>query len=121
MTRSAVFDHPNDAFATERDTSLDPQDWEAFRVDAHRGLDMMIDYLRDVRDRKVWQPAPAEVRAEFKAPMPRQGKPLGELLKTFETSMLPYATGNTHPLFMGWVHGGGTPVGMVAENARRGA
>ncbi len=82
---------------------------------------MMIDYLRDVRDRKVWQPAPAEVRAEFKAPMPRQGKPLGELLKTFETSMLPYATGNTHPLFRGWVHGGGTPVGMVAEMLARGA
>ncbi len=29
--------------------------------------------------------------------------------------ILPYATGNTHPGFMGWVHGGGTPVGMVAE------
>jgi aromatic-L-amino-acid/L-tryptophan decarboxylase len=115
LTRSAVFDHTNDVFATERETSLDPQDWEAFRADAHRGLDMMINYLRDVRDRKVWQPTPAEVRAEFKAPMPQQGKPLGDLLETFEKSMLPYATGNTHPLFMGWVHGGGTPVGMVAE------
>ena len=29
--------------------------------------------------------------------------------------ILPYATGNTHPLFMGWVQGAGTPVGMLAE------
>ena len=27
----------------------------------------------------------------------------------------PYATGNIHPGFMGWVHGGGTAVGMLAE------
>ena len=29
--------------------------------------------------------------------------------------ILPFATGNVHPGFMGWVHGGGTPVGMLAE------
>jgi glutamate/tyrosine decarboxylase-like PLP-dependent enzyme len=29
--------------------------------------------------------------------------------------MLPYSIGNAHPGFMGWVHGGGTPVGMLAE------
>jgi glutamate/tyrosine decarboxylase-like PLP-dependent enzyme len=27
----------------------------------------------------------------------------------------PYSTGNLHPRFMGWVHGGGNPVGMLAE------
>jgi glutamate/tyrosine decarboxylase-like PLP-dependent enzyme len=29
--------------------------------------------------------------------------------------IVPYSTGNAHPGFMGWVHGGGTPVGMLAE------
>ena len=29
--------------------------------------------------------------------------------------ILPYATGNTHPGFMGWVHGGGNVAGMLAE------
>jgi hypothetical protein len=28
--------------------------------------------------------------------------------------VLPFAAGNVHPGFMGWVHGGGTPVGMLA-------
>src|ERR1700752_1646145 len=29
--------------------------------------------------------------------------------------VLPYATGNVHPGFMGWVHGGGNPAGMLGE------
>ena len=29
--------------------------------------------------------------------------------------VLPYTVGNVHPGFMGWVHGGGTAVGMLAE------
>jgi glutamate/tyrosine decarboxylase-like PLP-dependent enzyme len=29
--------------------------------------------------------------------------------------VLPYSVGNLHPGFMGWVHGGGTAVGMLAE------
>ncbi|TXT38945.1 MAG: aromatic-L-amino-acid decarboxylase [Comamonadaceae bacterium] len=31
------------------------------------------------------------------------------------TQVLPYSGGNSHPGFMGWVQGGGTPVGMLAE------
>jgi glutamate/tyrosine decarboxylase-like PLP-dependent enzyme len=33
----------------------------------------------------------------------------------FRRLVEPYATGNVHPGFMGWVHGGGTAVGMLAE------
>lgn len=98
---------------SERD--LDPENWDAFAVEAHRGLDLMIDYLRRVRERKVWQPAPDHVRARFHTALPQQGKPLSELIGEFEQFMLPYGNGNLHPLFMGWVHGAGTPVGMVAE------
>ena len=40
---------------------------------------------------------------------------LDEVLADFSSLIRPYATGNLHPLFMGWVHGAGTPVGMIAE------
>ena len=40
---------------------------------------------------------------------------LGEVYGEFSELIAPYATGNVHPGFMGWVHGGGTPVGMLAE------
>ena len=36
-------------------------------------------------------------------------------MSEFMRDVLPFATGNVHPGFMGWVHGGGTPVGMLAE------
>ena len=29
--------------------------------------------------------------------------------------VLPYGTGNVHPNFMGWIHGGGTPAGILVE------
>lgn len=96
-------------------TRLDPADWEDFRARAHAALDSMIDYQRDIRARKVWTAPPPDVRAKFRAPLPRHETPLGSALAEFETSIKPYATGNQHPAFMAYVHGAGTPFGMVAE------
>ena len=96
-------------------TSLDPQDWSAFRALAHRMLDQTIDSIVDVRERPVWQPAPDGVRAQLKADVPRGATDLGDVCREFSDVIAPYATGNVHPGFMGWVHGGGTAVGMLAE------
>ena len=41
--------------------------------------------------------------------------PAGAMLADVRTDIEPYVTGNRHPLFMGWVHGAGTPVGMLGE------
>ena len=69
----------------------------------------------DIRDRPVWQPAPEEVRARFRGDLPEAPSDLAAVHAEFMRDILPYATGNVHPGFMGWVHGGGTPVGMLAE------
>ncbi|MCK1734294.1 aspartate aminotransferase family protein [Bradyrhizobium sp. 138] len=95
--------------------SLDPQDWSAFRALAHRMLDETIDRIANVRSRPVWQPIPDGVRAAFKADVPREASDLAEVYREFAEHVAPYATGNVHPGFMGWVHGGGTAVGMLAE------
>jgi aromatic-L-amino-acid decarboxylase len=97
------------------DPTLDPADWPAFRAQAHRMLDDMLDYVRDIRDRPVWQPAPDEVRARFRSEIPEAPSDLATVHADFLRDVLPYAAGNVHPGFMGWVHGGGTPVGMLAE------
>lgn len=97
------------------DASLDPQDWVALRQQGHRMLDDMLDYLQNIRQRPVWQPIPPEVREAFREPLPRQPVSLAQAHDKFMTQVLPYAAGNTHPGFMGWVQGGGTPVGMLAE------
>lgn len=94
---------------------LDPDDWEEFRAQSHKALDGMIDYLRDVRKRPVWRQAPQEAKERFRRALPLEGRAFSEALNDFERFIKPYATGNTHPLFMGWVHGAGTPVGMIAD------
>ncbi|WP_027548406.1 aspartate aminotransferase family protein [Bradyrhizobium sp. WSM2254] len=101
--------------AAATDTSLDPQDWNAFRALAHRMLDETIDGIVNIRARPVWQPIPDDVRAAFKADVPREASDLADVYREFAEHVAPYATGNVHPGFMGWVHGGGTAVGMLAE------
>lgn len=96
-------------------TSLDPQDWSEFRALAHRMLDETIDGIANVRARPVWRPIPEDVRAAFRADLPREASGLAEVYREFAEHVAPYATGNVHPGFMGWVHGGGTAVGMLAE------
>ncbi|WP_340121034.1 aspartate aminotransferase family protein [Methylobacter svalbardensis] len=99
---------------TSEDT-LDPSDWNAFRLQGHRMLDDMVDYLEHLRNQPVWQPMPQEVRHSFQQPLDDGQHDLGKAHATFMKDVLPYALGNVHPGFMGWVHGGGTPVGMLAE------
>ncbi|MFK4506150.1 aspartate aminotransferase family protein [Bradyrhizobium daqingense] len=96
-------------------SSLDPQDWSEFRALAHRMLDEAIDGIAHVRAHPVWQPIPDEVRAALKADVPREASDLADVHREFAQYIAPYATGNVHPGFMGWVHGGGTAVGMLAE------
>lgn len=78
-------------------------------------LDDMFDYLQGIRQRPVWQPVPDQARAAFRSPLPAQGSDLADVHQQFMDNILPYAIGNTHPGFFGWVHGGGTAAGMLAE------
>lgn len=95
--------------------TLDPTDWEAFRRDAHAMLDDAIDHVRDLADGPAWRPMPADVRAAFAAPLPHEPRALADVHAEFRAHVLPYGSGNAHPRFVGWVQGGGTPVGMIAE------
>ena len=95
--------------------TLDPKDWDDIRALGHRMLDDMIDYAANIRERPVWQPIPDRVRARFEVELPRAASDLGDVYRQFTDFIVPYATGNVHPGFMGWVHGGGTAVGMLAE------
>jgi aromatic-L-amino-acid/L-tryptophan decarboxylase len=113
-----LHDFPTDDLrqtVTQDRLDLDPVDWEAFRVLGHQMLDDMVDHLRDLRTGPVWRPLPDETRAVLRGPLAAEGAEPATVYERFRETILPYATGNTHPRFMGWVHGGGTPLGMLAE------
>lgn len=78
-------------------------------------LDDMLDYVSQIRQRPVWQPTPEEVEQFFTSSLPVAPQSLQATHASFMQNVVPYAIGNSHPGFMGWVHGGGSVVGMLAE------
>jgi aromatic-L-amino-acid decarboxylase len=100
---------------SEISETLDPKDWDDIRALGHRMLDDMFDHIATIRERPVWQPIPDAAREQFREKLPRQPSELGDVYRIFSNFIAPYATGNLHPGFMGWVHGGGSAVGMLAE------
>ncbi len=95
--------------------SLDPADWRSLRALGHTMLDDLFDDLEAVGDGPVWRPMPDEVRAAWHEPMPRNCTDLEDVYAEYRRLVAPYGVGNRHPRFFGWVHGGGTAIGMLAE------
>jgi glutamate/tyrosine decarboxylase-like PLP-dependent enzyme len=95
--------------------SLDPADFNELRALGHRMIDDMFDHLAGLRAAQVWQQQPATLRAAWQAKLPRGAGSAEAAYATFRAAVLPYSVGNLHPRFMGWVHGAGTAVGMLAE------
>lgn len=104
---------PTEAKAEER--SLDPEDWNSFRDLAHRMLDTALDHMQSVRDRPVWTPMPDAAKADLAEAPPMDAQGTEKVCEDFANLVLPYSTGNTHPRFFGWVHGSGTPGGVISE------
>ena len=97
------------------DATLDPEDWKELRALGHQILDDMFDHLEGIRARPVWQQMPDAARDSLRAPLPRGSGSLADAYGSLQENVIPYTVGNPHPGFMGWVHGAGTPVGIVAE------
>jgi aromatic-L-amino-acid decarboxylase len=95
--------------------SLDPDDWSDLRAQGHRMLDDMFDNLATVAERPLWQAPTSDQRARYRAELPRGPGRLEDAHAQFMADVAPYGSGNRHPGFMGWVQGGGTAVGMLAE------
>jgi glutamate/tyrosine decarboxylase-like PLP-dependent enzyme len=104
-----------DGLRINSSATLDPRDWAGLKADGHKMLDDMFDYLENIRQRPVWKPTPDKTRARFRAALPRSANDLAIVHDEFMQHVLPFTTGNTHPAFMGWVHGGGSAVGMLAD------
>ncbi len=95
--------------------SLDPVDWSSLRALGHRMLDDMFDTLEGVASAPVWQKMPDTVRASWHSKLPHAPAAPSDIYADFQHLIAPYAVGNRHPQFLGWVHGGGTAIGMMAE------
>jgi aromatic-L-amino-acid/L-tryptophan decarboxylase len=104
-----------DLNTTVTEETIDPSNWNELRATGHRMLDDMIDYIQQSGERKVWQPVPADVKLALDVTAPNEESSLNEIYESFQQNVLPYALGNTHPRFWGWVCGNGSATGMLAD------
>jgi len=97
------------------ETGLDPENWNDIRALGHMMVDDMIDYLKNVGERKIWTPIPQPVKDGFNRPIPHQPSDVFQVYKEFKENVLPYPGGNIHPKHFAWVQGTGTAMGALAD------
>ena len=91
-------------------------DLEEFRRAGHELVDAVADHLEELPERPVWQPLPDDLRAELLAlPLPAGPSGLGPLAGTMARDVLPFAMGNGHPAFFGWVNSPPSLAGVLAS------
>ncbi len=95
--------------------NLEPDSWPEFRRTAHEALDAAINHLQNRAQAPVWQRPPDRLRHGLRAPLPREGTDSDALMARIVTEFLPHDVGNTHARFFGWVHGAGTPEGLIPD------
>ncbi|MFW6205845.1 MAG: pyridoxal phosphate-dependent decarboxylase family protein, partial [Gemmatimonadota bacterium] len=75
---------------------------DEFRTAGHRLIDDMADYLATVDDRPVSTPlAPSELAARFDDPLPRAGRPAGEVWRDAWDRVVADAIHLAHPMYQG--------------------
>jgi glutamate/tyrosine decarboxylase-like PLP-dependent enzyme len=95
--------------------TLDPDDWTDAQALSHQIVDEAIGYLRNVRERPVWQDLPAEVKAFFATPLPRSPSPLAEVYRSVAANVMSYPMGNVHPRFWAWYMGSSNFTGALGD------
>ncbi|WP_425350384.1 pyridoxal phosphate-dependent decarboxylase family protein [Mesorhizobium temperatum] len=95
--------------------TLDPVDWAEVQALSHRIVDDAVDYLRDVRERPVWQDMPEEVKTFFAAPLPRSPQPLAQVYGEVARNVMAYPMGNIHPRFWSWYMGSSNFTGALGD------
>ncbi len=109
-------DTPSTATSLSKaELTLDPENWDEMKSLGCQMVVDMLDHLRTLRERPVWQPLPEQTKQALRQPAPEHPEGARAAYADFQRDVLPYATGNVHPRFWGWVMGTGSPMGMLAE------
>jgi aromatic-L-amino-acid/L-tryptophan decarboxylase len=89
---------------------------EPFRDAGHALVDGVAEYLASIAEGPVWQPTPPDVHVRLvDVPLPEHGEALDWVADSMLTDVLPYAMGNGHPAFFGWVNSPPSAAGVLAS------
>jgi len=94
---------------------LDPSTDE-FRAAGHRLIDWIADYLDGVdRYEVLSRVKPGEIAAQFPAKPSESGRPYDDLIRDFESKIVPGITHWNHPAFFAYFSITGSQAGILAE------
>lgn len=91
-------------------------DVQTVRDAGHAAVELAADYYQGLNERPIAPAVTADAVASlFDPALPRDGRPLSELLDAFAQQILPNVRHNGHPRFFGYVASPGSTVGAVGE------
>lgn len=95
--------------------TLDP-DLETMRGLGHRAVDLAVEHLASLREKRVFTPPDAaRLHALVDEPLPRKGHGAEDSLERFFRDLLPHATLVNHPRFFAYIPGPGSFFGALGE------
>src|SRR6201997_3754813 len=79
-------------------------------------IQLMIDYLGDLRDRPVYRHTSSrEIRDGLDPALPTKGTDFDAQLKVLRETIIPFSRQNAHPRMFGYVQSPGTPIAAFAD------
>ena len=94
---------------------LDPSA-EEIRDWGNSVIELMANYLGDLRDRRVYRRMSSrEIRDRLEPAMPIKAIDFDDLLKVFRETIVPFSRQNAHPRMFGYVQSPGTPLAAFAD------
>ncbi len=89
---------------------------DEFRRHGYAVIDRLVDYFVTAAARPAYPAvSPLDIAPLFDVPAPEHGEPLETILTDWETKILPNSSVQSSPRFFGWVNGGGSQVGALAD------
>ena len=91
-------------------------DHEEFRRIGHRVVDQLAEYFDRVQGERVFPDVePAQVRALFENPLPREGRPAEEVLAELDRVLFPYCVHTGNGGYMGLITASPLPIGVIGD------
>ncbi|MCX6642026.1 MAG: pyridoxal-dependent decarboxylase, partial [Candidatus Bathyarchaeota archaeon] len=97
-----------------REVTLDPESWDEFRVLGHKILDDMITHIMDSKTKSSRPASKEEIRGLTKT-LTKKGEGEQKVYESFIEDLLASSVGTKQARFWGFVAGGGSPYGMLAD------
>ncbi len=77
-----------------KNITLDPENWESMRSQAHQMVDDMFDHLISLRKQPVWRQMSKECKDSFEVDSPQEPTPLESVYDIFQKQVVPYHSGD---------------------------